>query len=116
MFQEAISFNQPLNEWNVNAVAKMQYMFHNASSFNSSITDWDVWNVTNMEYMFCNASKFNQDLSVWKFDSTQSHDFTNMFQDSGISSDNYCKIYKAWEKYLTTPGTSIFGKAGMICN
>ena len=37
MFQEASSFNQPLNKWNVSNVTHMREMFDEASSFNQPL-------------------------------------------------------------------------------
>ena len=61
MFQEASSFNQPLNKWNVSNVTDMDDMFLKASSFNQPLNKWDVSNVTTMDDMF--ESKFFQSTS-----------------------------------------------------
>ena len=37
MFEDATSFNQPLNNWNVSNVNKMGYMFGGAESFNQPL-------------------------------------------------------------------------------
>ena len=37
MFANAISFNKPLNNWDVSNVKDMSYMFHEASSFNQPL-------------------------------------------------------------------------------
>lgn len=65
MFQNASTFNQDLNTWNVNEVTDMTRMFEGASSFNGHIGNWDVSNVTNMYEMFNEASAFNQDIGSW---------------------------------------------------
>ena len=65
MFEEASSFNQPLNDWNVSNVTNMRSMFSNATSFNQPLNDWNVSNVTDMCYMFRNATAFNQPLNDW---------------------------------------------------
>ena len=62
MFDGALSFNQPLNDWNVSNVTSMFYMFFKASSFNQPLNDWNVSNVTDMRLMFWNATSFNQPL------------------------------------------------------
>ena len=63
MFEDATSFNQPLNNWNVsNDVTNMWNMFQNATSFNQPLDKWNVSNVTNMRWMFRNATSFNQPL------------------------------------------------------
>ena len=44
MFYGAISFNQPLNNWDVSNVTNMWSMFKNASSFNQPLNNWNVSN------------------------------------------------------------------------
>ena len=51
MFDEATSFNQPLNKWNVSKVTRMWRMFAHASSFNQPLNNWDVSNVTDMAWI-----------------------------------------------------------------
>ena len=62
MFSRAISFNQPLNKWNVSNVTDMGWMFYQAHSFNQPLNKWNVSNVKSMEWMFDNATSFNQPL------------------------------------------------------
>ena len=63
MFDGALSFNQPLNDWNVSNVTSMFYMFFKASSFNQPLNNWNVSNVTDMQSMFNNSTtSFNQPL------------------------------------------------------
>ena len=66
MFYNAISFNQPLNNWDVSNVTNMSEMFKNTVVFNQPLNNWDVSNVTNMKSMFRLANSFDQDLSSWK--------------------------------------------------
>ena len=42
LFQNATSFNQPLNKWNVSKVTSMNAMFYRAPSFNQPLNNWDV--------------------------------------------------------------------------
>ena len=48
MFEDATSFNQSLNQWNVSNVTTLAYMFYSATSFNQPLNNWDVSNVTTM--------------------------------------------------------------------
>ena len=54
-----------IENWNVQNVQDMSYMFCNCEKFNQDISKWNVQNVQNMNYMFCNCEKFNQDISKW---------------------------------------------------
>ena len=56
MFENANSFNQPLNNWDVSNVTNMAWMFHDAHSFNQPLNNWNVSNVTQMYGMFEYAS------------------------------------------------------------
>ena len=46
MFNNATSFNQPLNNWNTSNVTDMSYMFTLANNFNQDIGDWNLSSVT----------------------------------------------------------------------
>ena len=59
LFNNATSFNQPLNKWNVSNVKFMLQMFNNATSFNQPLNKWNVSKVTNMGGMFYGANSFN---------------------------------------------------------
>ncbi len=65
MFEEATSFNQPVDNWDVSNVTNMKGMFRGASSFNHSLDSWDVSNVTDMSFMFSTATVFDQSLNKW---------------------------------------------------
>lgn len=56
-------FNQPIDKWNVGKVTNMIGMF-GATPFNQPIGNWDVSKVTNMSGMFTNSS-FNQPIGNW---------------------------------------------------
>ena len=63
MFEGATSFNQPL-VWNTENVTNMSEMFEKAINFDQPL-NWDTGNVTNMSRMFKNARSFNQDIGDW---------------------------------------------------
>ena len=62
MFNNARSFNQPLNNWNVSNVRSMRGMFQNAKSFNQPLNNWNVSNVTDMNEMFWDATSLERRL------------------------------------------------------
>ena len=99
MFYQATAFNKDIGKWNTSNVTGMSVMFYGATSFNQDIESWNTSNVNLMTNMFNGASKFNQDLSKWdvKKVNTQTG-FTNIFKDTNISEENYCKASKTWNK------------------
>ena len=87
MFYYATAFNQPLNNWDVSSVTDMERMFRNATSFNRSLNSWNVSNVTNMSNMFDVASSFNQDISSWCVTNITSEP-TDLVDGSPLSESN----------------------------
>lgn len=65
MFQEATAFNQPVDRWDVSHVVYMQNMFKEAVRFNQTVNTWDTSSVVNMTQMFDGASRFNQPMNRW---------------------------------------------------
>ena len=66
MFQDAISFNTNLSNWDVSYVRAMEFMFTNCTSFEGNGVDaWDVSNVGNLRHMFHSCINFSQNLSSW---------------------------------------------------
>jgi surface protein len=58
MFKDS-SFNNPLENWNVEKVRDMSYMFNNNNLFNQNISEWKTNRLSNMEGMFKNTQQFN---------------------------------------------------------
>ena len=102
MFNNAKAFNQPLDKWNTSNVTDMRQMFWGAHSFNQSINKWHTSNVTDMGSMFQGAEVFNQPLDKW--DISKVLNIFNIFDKSGMTRDNYCKLFKGeygayWKKW-----------------
>lgn len=77
-FKNAKSFNQNISDWDVSNVKNMAQIFNGATSFNSDIGNWDVSNVTLFSRAFEDAHKFNQDLNDWNVENAES--LTGMFR------------------------------------
>jgi len=69
LFQNKLSFNQSIGNWDVSNVINMSEMFSDARSFNQAIGNWDVSNVTDMSRMFFFAYLFNQSIENWNVSS-----------------------------------------------
>jgi len=74
MFSGAKKFNQPINQWNTGQVVDMDYMFSTAIAFNQPLDSWDVAGVTTMYGMFMEARAFNQPLDSWDVSSVTTMD------------------------------------------
>lgn len=96
MFYGVGIFNANLSAWNVGNVTDMTFMFAYTSIFNADISNWDVRNTTDMLAMFQGATAFNLDLSDW--DVRDVEIMNNMFNNSGLSTDNYDAILNGWSQ------------------
>ena len=79
MFDGAIVFNQPLDEWDLSSVLTTEYMFDGAKEFDQPLDEWNLSSVVTMESMFDGAKKFNQCLSTWAGDTIRTVVTKNMF-------------------------------------
>ena len=80
MFSDAISFNQPIGNWDVSNGTNFSLMFSGARAFNQTINKWNVSNGTDFSYMFFNAAAFNQPIGNW--DVSNGTNFSHMFADA----------------------------------
>ncbi len=67
MFENAASFHQPLDKWDVSSVKHMYCMFQNAASFNQPLDKWVVADGTDVRYMFDCAASFVQPATLRRF-------------------------------------------------
>ena len=58
VFNQAISFNQGLENWDTGNVEDMTCMFLETTSFDQDISDWNVSKVTNFSDLFSTAPPF----------------------------------------------------------
>ena len=87
MFQNAVVFNQPLdNLVDTSTISNCSFpsMFTGATIFNQNIGAWDVSNATSMSYMFYNASGFNNGGSpnIASLRAPKCTDFSSMFRNA----------------------------------
>ncbi len=107
MFSDATNFNHPLDKWDTSNVTNMSEMFNNAVSFNRPLNTWNTANVTSIDKMFNNAASFDQPLDKWNVSKISSMNM--LFYESGMTRDNYCKLFEGayksrWEKFKKVLG------------
>ena len=70
-------------------VTDMASMFEGATSANPNVSNWDVSKVTDMTNMFNGATAADPDVSGWVVSAVTGTGMTNLFKDSGLSTENY---------------------------
>lgn len=86
MFDGAVSFNSPIEQWNTSNVWTISGMFRDAISFNQGIGTWNTSNVVFMNDAFSGARAFNKDLSSWNTSNVVFMD--GMFTDAVLFTGN----------------------------
>ncbi len=96
VFGHAYAFNQPLDQWDVSNASQMLGLFTNARSFNQDISNWNTSNLSFAPAILYKASSFDQDLSNWDLSSLGRHDFVQAFDSTAISILNYDNMLGSW--------------------
>ncbi|WP_167571860.1 BspA family leucine-rich repeat surface protein [Aquimarina algiphila] len=112
MFLGASNFvdnKDKMNSWDISNVRDLEQMFENAVSFNEPLHNWDTSNVENMDFMFFLASSFDQSLGDWNLSNAFS--LLNILNFSGISSENYDATLIGWAEQ--GPGDTIVPRRGL---
>ena len=102
MFQDAVSFNQPIGMWNTKSVQSTQYMFMGATSFNQPIGDWDLSSDYVTGSMFEGAVSFNQPIGDWDISSVKF--MKNMFKNAVA----FNQPIDAWKTYSVVYMNNMF--------
>ena len=89
MFEGATAANPDVSGWDVSAVTNMTNMFKEADAANPDVSGWDVSAVTDMSSMFEGANAANPDVSGWVVSAVTGAGMTNLFLNSGLSTENY---------------------------
>ena len=94
MFMGCLSFNSPINNWNVSNVIDMVSMFEDAFVFNQDLDLWDVSNVVYMTHMFLNAKVFNGNITTWNVGNVLS--FISFLNNWRVQSGTFNQDLSSW--------------------
>lgn len=111
MFRDADSFDGDLNGWDLSNVNVIQYMFTSTDSFTGKVEQWDVSNVENFSYTFAEASAFDSNLEGW--DISSATNLIGLFDNSGLSFENYDNILIGWSALSSLPSNLSLGARGI---
>src|SRR6056297_11413 len=105
VFENALSFNQPLNRWKTDNVTTMSKLFAGAEAFNQPMDDWNTGRVEDMSGMFTDALDFNQAIGNWetKFVRTMA----NMF----LGATSFDQPLNSWDTGSVTDMSGMFADA-----
>lgn len=104
-FQENSVFNSPITI-NMSKAEAMVNMFYLATSFNQDISNWNISKVMDFTNMLNGARAFNQDLSKWCAKFNINSNISQIFNESGVTTENYDKFLNAlWLDVGTTRAT-----------
>lgn len=92
MFMNAGSFNQNLNSWVFSPdLDSMNDIFNGASNFNGAISNWNVENIKTFRRAWANTNLFNRDISQW---CTVSVDQIDDIKDFDLNASSWSEVNK----------------------
>ena len=101
------TFNQDISGWDVSAGARFVNMFGGAASFNQDISSWDMSSATQLNFMFDGATVFNQDISTWDTSSVTTMQST--FEDATAFNQDLA----SWDVGSLTTASNMFTNSGI---
>jgi hypothetical protein len=106
MFEDAVSFDPDIGQWDVAQSTDFRGMFARARSFNQNIDKWNVSKGTTFANMFQGANSFDQDIGYWNV--SRSISFVSMFKNADIFNQDIGR----WDVSRATQFNGMFENAG----
>jgi hypothetical protein len=72
-------------------------MFEGAKAFNQNINNWNINNVTDLRYVFAQASAFNQPLDKWNINAFPDNKLQGMLNSTPLFQTH--QPYCTWAKW-----------------
>lgn len=115
MFNGCSTMNSStLNNWTVDNVTDMSYLFSDATALNQSLSSWTVTNVTTMISMFEGAAAFDQSLGTWDVGNVT--DMTDMLDDTNLGETEYDATLVGWDSLSSLQDDVSLGVNGLVYN
>ncbi len=86
MFRNAVSFNEPIGNWDTSNITSLYNTFNGATAFNQAIGNWNTGNVEVMRGLFRGATSFNQNIEGW--DTSKVYNMMEIFQNATSFNQN----------------------------
>ena len=106
-FYACTTFNQDISGWDVSTGSSFTNMFGAAAAFNQDISSWDMSSATLLLSMFDGATSFNQDISTW--DTSLVTNMSATFE--GATAFN--QDLSSWDVGSLTTATNMFTNSGI---
>lgn len=113
MFNACSTMNSStLNNWTVDNVTNMSFLFSDATTFNRNLSSWTVTNVTLMTHMFEGATAFDQSLGAWDVGNVT--DMTEMLDDTNLGETEYDDTLVGWDSLSSLQDNVSLGVNGLV--
>ncbi|MCH8535719.1 MAG: DUF11 domain-containing protein, partial [Flavobacteriaceae bacterium] len=113
MFDGASSFNQDISSWRIDDIQSLNNMFRDAISFNQDLSSWNTGSVFNFAGLFNGATSFNQNLEDWNIEAASF--MNNMLDNTAISLENYDATLNNWGFQNVNPDVTVGAEGLTFC-
>jgi len=112
MFWRSSLANPDVSNWDTSLVTNMLNMFNDADAAIPDVSAWNTSNVTTMQGLFAQSALVNPNVSGWD---TSSVTDMRMFNNSGLTTENYDSLLTAWSSQTVNSGVDFGANSTSYC-